>query len=124
MPQQEAGLNRLFQALADPTRRAVVERLGQGPVATSELARPFDMALPSFLQHLDVLERAGVVTSTKAGRVRTYRLTPRPMEEAETWLARQRRLWERRLDQFDDYVRTLHQAAERETDPYKPEDRP
>lgn len=110
MPQQVADLNRLFQALADPTRRAVVERLGRGPVATSELARPFDMALPSFLQHLDVLEQVGVVTSTKAGRVRTYRLTPQPLEAAEDWMTTQRQLWERRLDQFDEYVHTLKET--------------
>lgn len=107
MPQQAAVLNRLFHALADPTRRAVVERLGWGPAATSELARPFAMALPSFLQHLEVLEKAGLVSSTKEGRVRTYRLTPRPMHAVDDWMATQRRVWERRLDQFDDYVRTV-----------------
>lgn len=105
-----AALDRLFQALADPTRRAVVERLGRGPVATSELARPFAMALPSFLQHLDVLERAGLVSSTKEGRVRTYRLTPQPLEVVEDWMTTQRRLWERRLDRFDEYVRTLRET--------------
>jgi DNA-binding transcriptional ArsR family regulator len=112
MPQQVADLNRLFQALGDPTRRAVVERLGRGPAATSELARPFDMALPSFLQHLDVLQKAGVVTSKKEGRVRTFRLTPRPLQVAEDWMTTQRRLWERRLDQFDDYVRTLKETEQ------------
>jgi DNA-binding transcriptional ArsR family regulator len=108
MPQQVADVDRVFHALADPTRRAVVERLGLGPAATSELARPFTMALPSFIQHLDVLEGVGLVDSTKQGRVRTYRLTPEPLEAAEDWMASQRRLWERRLDQFDDYVRSLH----------------
>src|SRR5215469_5411030 len=107
MPQQAAVLDRLFQALADPTRRAVVERLGRGPAATSELARPFAMALPSFVQHLQVLQRAGLVTSAKQGRVRTYRLTPQSLGAAENWMTAQRRLWERRLDQFDDYVATL-----------------
>jgi DNA-binding transcriptional ArsR family regulator len=107
VPQQPAEVDRVFQALADPTRRAVVERLGRGPAATSKLARPFAMALPSFLQHLDVLEKVGLVTSRKEGRVRTYRLTPHPLQAAEDWMTTQRRLWERRLDQFDDYVRTL-----------------
>jgi DNA-binding transcriptional ArsR family regulator len=102
-----ADLGRLFQTLADPTRRAVVERLGQGPLATSELARPFAMALPSFVQHLAVLEDAGLVTSQKEGRVRTWRLTPQPLATAEDWLSTQRGVWERRLDQFDEYVRTL-----------------
>lgn len=112
MPQQVADLTRLFQALADPTRRAVVERLGQGPAATSELARPFDMALPSFVQHLLLLERAGLVTSTKEGRVRTYRLTPRPLQAAEDWMTTQRKLWERRLDQFDHYVKSLRDTEQ------------
>jgi DNA-binding transcriptional ArsR family regulator len=107
VPQQVAELDRLFQALADPTRRAVVERLGRGPAATSELARPFGMALPSFVQHLGVLEKVGLVTSNKQGRVRTYRLTPRPLQAAEDWMTTQRQLWERRLDQFDEYVLTL-----------------
>ena len=110
MPQQAVVLDCLFQALADPTRRAVVERLGRGPAATSELARPFPMALPSFVQHLEVLERAGLVTSAKRGRVRTYRLTPQPLEAAEDWMTAQRRLWERRLDQFDEYVTTLKET--------------
>jgi DNA-binding transcriptional ArsR family regulator len=107
-----ADLNRLFQVLADPTRRAVVERLGRGPAATSELARPFDMALPSFLQHLEVLANVGLVTSKKDGRVRTYRLTPQPLQAVEDWMTTQRRLWERRLDQFDEYVRTLKETEQ------------
>jgi DNA-binding transcriptional ArsR family regulator len=110
MPQQVAELDRIFRALADPTRRAVVERLGRGQAATSELAHPFAMALPSFLQHLDTLERAGLVTSKKEGRVRTYQLKSRPMQVAEEWMVTQRQLWERRLDQFDDYVRTLKET--------------
>jgi DNA-binding transcriptional ArsR family regulator len=105
-----ADLTRLFQALADPTRRAVVERLGRGPAATSDLARPFAMALPSFLQHLDVLEQAGIVTSTKEGRVRTWRLTPSPLQAGEDWMTSQRHVWERRLDQFDEFVRTLKET--------------
>lgn len=110
MPQQPATLDRLFQALADPTRRAVVERLGRGPAATSELARPFAMALPSFVQHLEVLERAGLVSSAKEGRVRTFRLTPQPLEVVEDWMTTQRRLWERRLDRFDEYVQALKET--------------
>jgi DNA-binding transcriptional ArsR family regulator len=107
-----ADLNRVFQALADPTRRAVVERLGQGPAATSELARPFDMTLPSFLQHLEVLETVGLVRSKKAGRVRIFRLTPQPLQVAEDWMTTQRQLWERRLDQFDEYVHTLKETEQ------------
>ena len=97
----------MFHALSDPTRRQVVERLGRGPATTSELARPFDMALPSFTQHLGVLERAGLLTSEKNGRVRTYRLVPRPLEDVGGWLAAQRTLWTRRLDQLDSILHDL-----------------
>lgn len=107
MPHRSLRLDRVFQALADPTRRAVLERLGHGPAAMGELHRPFPMALPSFAQHLDVLERSGLVRSSKSGRVRTYRLAPRPLAPVEHWLTRQRGLWERRLDQFDRFVTNL-----------------
>jgi DNA-binding transcriptional ArsR family regulator len=86
----------------------VVERLVSGSASTSELAQPFTMALPSFIQHLSVLERAGLVTSTKRGRVRSYDLIPASLAVADDWLADQRRMWERRLDQLDDLLRTLH----------------
>jgi len=105
MPNQSAGLGRVFQALADPTRRAVLERLAGGPAAMSELAQPFRMALPSFAQHLDVLEDVGLVRSSKEGRVRTYQLEPQALKAAEGWLAKQRALWSRRLDQLDDYLK-------------------
>jgi DNA-binding transcriptional ArsR family regulator len=108
MPKYQTALNAVFQALADPTRRAVVERLGAGPVATMELARPFKMALPSFLQHLDVLERTGLVKSRKVGRVRRYELSPRPLQEAERWMGAQRAMWEKRLDQLDRYLLELN----------------
>ncbi len=104
MPKFSLQLNRVFQALADPTRRSVLERLGGGPAAVSELARPFKMALPSFLQHLDVLEECGLVKSRKAGRVRTYHLAPQPLKNAEDWMAIQRSMWERRLDRLDNYL--------------------
>jgi DNA-binding transcriptional ArsR family regulator len=107
MPNQSVRLDGIFQALADPTRRAVLERLTSGPAATSELARPFRMALPSFSQHLDVLEDCGLVRSRKRGRVRTYRLAPRPLRAAEHWMVRQREAWERRLDQLDNYLKDL-----------------
>jgi DNA-binding transcriptional ArsR family regulator len=100
-------LNRVFHGLADPTRRAVLERLSDGPAAVSELAEPFRMSLPSFLQHLDVLESCGLVKSRKAGRVRTYRLTPQPLRSAEGWLGKQRAVWNRRLDQLDTYLADL-----------------
>ena len=94
-------LDTIFQALSDPTRRAVLDRLATGPATTGALAEPFDMALPSFTQHLGVLERSGLVTSDKAGRVRTYRLAPAPLAEAEGWISQRRAMWEARLDRLD-----------------------
>jgi DNA-binding transcriptional ArsR family regulator len=107
VPEHRVGLDQVFHALADPTRRKVVERLVTGSASTSELARPFDMALPSFIQHLKVLEGAGLVTSTKQGRVRTYRLAPAALALADGWMADQRRLWEQRLDQLDTFLDNL-----------------
>jgi DNA-binding transcriptional ArsR family regulator len=104
MPNQIASLDRVFHALSDPTRRAVLQRLGRGPAAVSELAAPFDMALPSFMQHLHVLEDGHLVHSRKAGRVRTYELAPKTLEAAEDWLAEQRALWEKRFDQLDAFL--------------------
>jgi DNA-binding transcriptional ArsR family regulator len=109
MPNQPAQLGRVFRALADPTRRAVLERLSSGPAPVSELAQPFKMALPSFSQHLDVLENCGLVRSRKRGRVRTYRLAPQPLKDAEDWMATQRSIWERRLDQLDHYLKDLEE---------------
>ncbi|MGH8258708.1 MAG: ArsR/SmtB family transcription factor [Steroidobacteraceae bacterium] len=97
-------IGRIFQALADPTRRAVVERLALGPASTTELARPFSMALPSFTQHLQVLEQCGVVRSRKEGRVRRFHLVPKPLTTAEEWMVAQRVLWNQRLDQLQEYV--------------------
>jgi len=107
-------LEGVFRALSDPTRRRVVERLSRSAASVSELAEPFDMALPSFVQHLRLLERSGLVRSTKRGRVRTYRLVPKRLSTAEGWLARQRTLWERRLDQLDAYLIELKEK-ERDT---------
>ncbi len=105
------GIEQVFKALGDPTRRRVVERLGYSPASTSELAADFDMALPSFLQHLRALEACGLVASTKSGRVRTYRLTPEPLEEAGEWLAKQREHWQRRLDQLDEHLVALRDGG-------------
>jgi DNA-binding transcriptional ArsR family regulator len=107
MTQPSLVLDDLFQALTDSTRRAVVEQLGRGPASTTELAGHHDMALPSFMQHLDLLARVGVVTSEKQGRVRTYRLVPAGLAPAEHWLDTQHRIWARRLDQLDNYLTAL-----------------
>ena len=92
MPNQQMQLDRCC-ALGDPTRRAVLGRLSAGPAPVSKLARPFDIALPSFTQHLDVLERSGLVRSRKVGRLRTYRLVPQPLRAAERWITQQRAVW-------------------------------
>lgn len=104
MPNHQAQLNHVFQALADPTRRSVLQRLSNGAASTLELARPFDMSLPSFTQHLSMLEGCGLVRSKKSGRVRTYELAPKRLQAAEDWILDRRKLWERRLDQLDAYV--------------------
>jgi len=98
------SIDGVFRALADPTRRQVLERLGRSPASVSELAKPFDMALPSFLEHMKILEGYGLVRSEKTGRVRTYQLVPNRMQQAEDWLARQRTFWTARLDQLDSYL--------------------
>ena len=98
MPNHTPTIDPLFKALADPTRRSVVAQLSLGPAAVSDLAGAYDMALPSFLQHLKVLESSGLVRSSKQGRVRTFTLEPRRLRDAEDWLATQRAIWEQRLD--------------------------
>jgi DNA-binding transcriptional ArsR family regulator len=98
------GLDRMFHALADSSRRAMVERLSRGPASVSELAKPFEMALPTVVQHLGVLAAAGIVTSAKAGRVRTYQLVPGALAPAEDWIGRQRLPAERRLDRLGTFL--------------------
>ena len=100
-------LDRVFYALADTTRRAVLERLSDGPAPVSELAQPLDMALPSFTQHLKVLEDCGLLSSQKTGRVRTYQLAPRSLKAAEHWIVEQLTMWESCLDQLDGYLKTM-----------------
>ena len=102
-----AHLDQVFGALADPTRRAVLKRLGEGDASVGELAKPFQMALPSLMKHVRVLESVGLVESRKVGRVRTCRLKPAAMTEAEVWLAAQRSVWETRLDRLEAYVKTI-----------------
>ena len=97
-------LDGLFQALADPTRRAIIERLSRGPASVSDLARPFDMSLPAVVQHLAVLESAGVVASEKVGRVRTCRIEPAALSSAEQWIHERRTAWEQRLDRLGAYL--------------------
>ena len=104
---QAAVADDVFYALANSTRRQVLEVLSAGPATVSELAAPFDMKLPSFVQHLSVLEQSRLVKSKKHGRVRTYEIAPERFRVAEDWLSARRQMWEERLDRFDNYVKQL-----------------
>lgn len=105
---QAAVTDEVFHALSNATRRAVLEQLSAGPATVGELAEPFDMQLPSFVQHLAVLERSRLVKSKKRGRVRTYEIAPERFKVVEDWLGARREAWEARLDRFDQYVKQLH----------------
>ena len=107
MPNQPAVLDRAFQALADPTRRGMVARLSRGPASVSELARPLNISLPAVLQHLQILEQSGLVRSEKKGRVRTCRIEPGTLSQAERWMAEQRALWEGRLDRLEVHLEEI-----------------
>ncbi len=115
MPNERRDVHRVFQALSDPTRCRVIERLAIGPASTSNLAHEFDMALPSFLQHLGVLSDIGLVTSTKNGRVRTYALDASGLELVADWLTDNRKVWEQRLDQLEELVTRVHQQESENT---------
>ena len=104
---QSAVADEVFYALSNATRRKVLEQLSVGPATVSELAAPFDMKLPSFVQHLSVLEQSRLVKSKKRGRVRTYEIAPERFKVVEDWLTARRALWEARLNQFDQYVKQL-----------------
>jgi DNA-binding transcriptional ArsR family regulator len=107
MLNQSSDLDGLFHALADPARRAMLERLARGPTRVSELARPLPMSLPAAMQHLGVLQTAGLVRSEKIGRVRTCTIELQALDEAERWINARRVEWERRLDRLDEYLETL-----------------
>ncbi len=106
MEQYQERMNDIFQALADPTRRAVLARLGQGPASVSELAKPFGMALPSFMKHVRFLEDSGWIRTRKKGRVRTCAIEKKPFAAIEVWLSAQRTLWEGRTDRLEHFVTT------------------
>jgi len=104
MLNHDAALDRVFHALADPSRRAMVDRLARGPASVSELAEPFDMTLAAVVQHLKVLEDSGVVRTEKVGRVRTCRIEPAGFSSAEQWITKRKALWERRLDRLGEVL--------------------
>jgi DNA-binding transcriptional ArsR family regulator len=108
MEQDARQLNGIFQALADPTRRAVLGRLGGGPTSVSDLAKPFDMALPSFMQHIRFLDESGWIRTRKVGRVRICAIEEEPFSAVERWLSEQRALWEGRTDRLQQFVETIH----------------
>ena len=107
MLNQSSPLDLAFQALADPTRRAMVERLTRSPASVSDLARPLSMSLPAVMQHLAVLESSGLVVSEKVGRIRTCRVEPRAWSLVEQWINARRTEWEHRLNRLGDYLETL-----------------
>jgi DNA-binding transcriptional ArsR family regulator len=108
MPADTDSLDRVFRALADPSRREIVARLSEGPASVSTLAAPLEMSLPAVVQHIEVLQKSGVVSSEKVGRVRTCRLEAAPMRDVEQWIARHRRGWERRLDRLGDVLNVTY----------------
>ena len=107
-----ASLDLTFQALADPARRSMLAQLTLGPASVSDLARPLAMTLPAVMQHLEVLEQSGLVSSAKVGRVRTCRIEPKALSVAESWINQRRIEWERHLDRLGEYLQTLKAAGE------------
>jgi DNA-binding transcriptional ArsR family regulator len=107
MLNHQTQLDLTFQALADPTRRAMIERLASGPASVSDLARPLNMTFPAVMQHLAVLEGSGIVLSEKAGRVRTCRIAPQALSQAEAWINARRAEWEQRFDRLAAYLNDL-----------------
>jgi DNA-binding transcriptional ArsR family regulator len=108
MAQYSARIDGMFQALAHPTRRAVLRRLATGPASVSDLARPFDMALPSFMKHIHFLEESGWIQTRKRGRVRTCAIEETALSAVEGWLSEQRALWEARTDRLEQFVTSQH----------------
>ena len=104
MPRQKVNIDRVFHALGDPTRRAIVERLSEGPISASRLAAPLNITVAAVVQHLQLLEKSGLVRTTKTGRVRTCRIELAGLSAAERWIGERRSLWERRFDRLGDLL--------------------
>lgn len=107
MENYSSPLNNVFHALSDPTRRAVIARLGRGPASITELAEPYGLGLPTFLKHIKVLEGSGIIVSEKVGRVRTCKLQQEKLDAAQKWFDEQRAVWASRYDQLDQLLNTL-----------------
>lgn len=120
MDNKIANLDRVFGALSDSTRRAIVMRLCEGEASVGELAKPFDMALPSLMKHIHILESSGIVASEKVGRVRTCSLQTEAFESVEVWLATQKEIWERQLDRLEHYVEKLKRQEKHNARKRKP----
>lgn len=115
MAKYDSQLDLLFNALSDPTRRAILTRLSHGDATTTSLAEEHAMALPSFLKHLRKLEEAGLITTLKNGRVRTYALSPNALNPVQHWLHEQQAMWETRLNQLEDYALDLQRKRKNES---------
>lgn len=110
MAKHDPDLSRLFHALSDATRRAMLAQLAEGPATVSDLAAPTGLRLPTIMRHLAVLEEAGLITTTKGGRIRSCAFVPKALDPMRTWMDDQRAIWEARLDRLDDYVMKLMEA--------------
>ena len=104
MPSRKVAIQRVFHALGDPTRRAIVEKLSEGPISVSHLTKPLRITLAAVVQHLQILEQSGLVHTEKVGRVRTCRIEPSGLSVAEQWIAARRSTWEQRLDRLGEFL--------------------
>ena len=111
MNRKKLNIDRIFRALGDPTRRAMMEKLSQGPMSVSRLAEPFDMTLAAVVQHLQVLEECGLVQTEKEGRVRSCRIEPTGLNAMEQWIRDRRSIWERRLDRLGDLLAEQNKSS-------------
>lgn len=121
--QMPAPVDRAFAALADPTRLALIDRLARGPASVTQLAQPLPISLAAVMQHLRVLEAGGLITSSKAGRVRTCRIQPAALRAAERWIGDRRVMWEERLDRLAEFVErpSPERGTDKGTDQHKGE---
>ena len=113
MAKHDTDLSLLFHALADPTRRAILTRLGEGPARVTDLAGPTGLRLPTVMRHLAVLEEAGLIATTKDGRIRTCAIVPEALQPARDWMDEQRAIWEARLDRFESFVASVMKEYEK-----------